>query len=558
MRSGEFEPIGFMESIVQLLATTRVSLIPTAAKRAARSAAMLRHGLMQGMRAMTEVLVEGGIAAAPRLIEVPDAAAPPRPIEVLDIDRLARRFMWFQRTMRLYRMVLAYATLAAVFIIPVVMVVSLVALSSAAPLTGAAAIGALWLVLLAFCYGFAYLYRRCMAGSRRAVVWLSGGFLALYLVAELGLLAEQLSAPLQDQSGIVVAQLFILVIVAPIVLGVVGFLRTRSMSGAALIADHNYSTGFRQLRGLGRDLLRVMGIPTLPAQPILPALAVMALAAFGLEGIVLNAYTQSLPAALADLATADPVLVLRGVAVLALSAAIALLAMAAARALRRRARRRALLSAEAARLLDPRPPILFLRAFRDDQVSLATARLPLLMRLIDPGSIGGTLEELIVQEYTGLGPVVAIGDPTHPLPPLGVSRMYCSGASWQDTVNGLMQQSARIVIAVDSSAAIGPQGVPTGLAWEITRLRDKGVLDKTIFVWPPQDARAPDALERLLRLIDPAGRIARPRITGACLALCLRPSGDALLLTAPHATEVEYTLALRAPRLAASTDTAVA
>jgi hypothetical protein len=95
--------------------------------------------------------------------------------------------------------------------------------------------------------------------------------------------------------------------------------------------------------------------------------------------------------------------------VLVSSAAIVLLAFAAARWLRHRARRRALLSAEAARQLDRRPPILFLRAFRDDQVSLAAARLPLLTRLIDPGSIGGSLEELIVQEYTGLGPVVAIG-----------------------------------------------------------------------------------------------------------------------------------------------------
>jgi hypothetical protein len=171
------------------------------------------------------------------------------------------------------------------------------------------------------------------------------------------------------------------------------------------------------------------------------------------------------------------------------------------------------------------------------------------MRLIDPGSIGGSLEELVVQEYTGLGPVVAIGSPTDPLPPLGVSRMYCSGETWQETVDGLMQESARIVIAIDSSAAIGPEGVPTGLAWEITRLRDKGVLDKTTFLWPPEDARAPDALGRLLRLIDPAGRIARPPIAGACLALCVRPSGDALLLTARHATEVEYTLALRAPQL---------
>src|ERR1700722_12581389 len=106
------------------------------------------------------------------------------------------------------------------------------------------------------------------------------------------------------------------------------------MPGAALITDHNYSTGFRQVRGLGHDLLRVMGIPTLPGQPILPALAIMALAAFGLEGIALNAYTNSLPEALASLANSNLAL---GGFVLVSSAAIALLAFAAARWLRQRA-----------------------------------------------------------------------------------------------------------------------------------------------------------------------------------------------------------------------------
>jgi hypothetical protein len=249
------------------------------------------------------------------------------------------------------------------------------------------------------------------------------------------------------------------------------------------------------------------------------------------------------------LASGDGLMKIAGAGVLIATAAIALLCMAGARRLRRRARRRAMLSAEAARQLDARPPILFLRAFRDDQVSLAAARLPLLLRLIDPDGIGGSLEELIVQECTWLGPVLAIGDPSHPLPPLGVSRMYCSGDTWQDTVNGLMQESARIVIALDSSAAIGADGVPTGLAWEITRLREKGVLGKTTFLWPPQDARAGDALDRLLRLIDPPGELAKPAVAGACLALCMRPSGDALLLTAQHVSELEYTLALRAPRL---------
>jgi hypothetical protein len=491
------------------------------------------------------LLAEDGIAAAPRQIEV------------REIDRLARRFMWFQRSMRIYRMILAYAALVVAFILlPMTIVVSVAALSGYAPLAGMAGLVAMSLVLLALCYALAYIYRRCMAGSRRAVVLLAAGFLALYLVFAL-LLFAPLFLPLAaddpmgaaNRSQAVAAGPFVLVLMTLILLGLVGFLQTRRMPGAALIADHNYSAGFRQLRGLGRDLLRVMGIPTLPEQPIVPALAIMALAAFGLEGIVLVAYTTSLPGGLGWVATIDPSLMLAGGAVLVVSAAIALLSLAASRRLRRRARRRALLSAVAARQLDPRPPILFLRAFRDDQVSLAAARPPLLMRLIDPGGIGGSLEELIVQEYTGLGPVVAIGDPKDPLPPLGVSRMYCTGETWQERVNSLMQESARIVIAVDSSAAIGPEGVPTGLAWEITRLRDKGVLDKTTFVWPPEDARAPDALERLLRLIDPEGRIARPGIAAACLALCVQPSGDALLLTAQQATEVEYTLALRAQRL---------
>jgi len=72
-------------------------------------------------------------------------------------------------------------------------------------------------------------------------------------------------------------------------------------------------------------------------------------------------------------------------------------------------------SAEAARQLDPRPTVLFLRAVRDDRYRLARGRLPLLRRLSDRADIGGTLEEVIAADCTG-GPVVAIGDPTDPLP----------------------------------------------------------------------------------------------------------------------------------------------
>jgi hypothetical protein len=480
-------------------------------------------------------------------MELGTTATAPRQIEMLDVGLLARRFMRFERSMRIYRMVLAYMILTAVFILPGTLLIVFAALRSQTPVVGVAAIAAVWAVLLVLCYAVAYIYGRCMAGSRRAVAVLAAVSCCVFALSLAGLLLPEDEAG----KGAVDAATGIgaMVILTMILGGLIEFLRTRNMPGAALIVDRNYTKGFHRARGLGRDLLRVMSIPTLPAQPIPILLAITALAAFGLEGVVLNAYGQSLPAALGLLAGADPALRLIGATIVPAAAAIALLCMAVARRLRRRARRAAMLSAEAARQLDPRPPILFLRAFRDDQVSLAAARLPLLMRLIDPGAIGGTLEELIVQECTWLGPVVAIGDPSHPLPPLGVSRMYCSGDTWQENVNALMQESARIVIVVDSSAAIGPDGVPTGLAWEITRLRDKGVLDKTTFVWPPQDAQTGDALERLLRLIDPARQITPPAIAGACLALCMRSSGDALLLTAQHVSEVAYTLALRAPRL---------
>src|SRR4051794_37428954 len=99
------------------------------------------------------------------------AATAPRQIEVLDIGALAHRFMWFQRSMHIYRMILAYAALSLAFIvIPMTAATSLAALFGYAPLAGTAALAAMSLALLALCYAFAYVYRRCMAGSRRAVV----------------------------------------------------------------------------------------------------------------------------------------------------------------------------------------------------------------------------------------------------------------------------------------------------------------------------------------------------------------------------------------------------
>jgi predicted dinucleotide-binding enzyme len=55
-----------------------------------------------------------------------------------------------------------------------------------------------------------------------------------------------------------------------------------------------------------------------------------------------------------------------------------------------------LLSADAAMLADPRKPVLFLRSFANDQISLSKAKMPWLLRFFDPGAVAGTLKELLV------------------------------------------------------------------------------------------------------------------------------------------------------------------
>jgi hypothetical protein len=149
------------------------------------------------------------------------------------------------------------------------------------------------------------------------------------------------------------------------------------------------------------------------------------------------------------------------------------LCFALSRKLRRYARWRALLSVDEARLADPRSPVLFLRSFDDDQVSLAQTNTPWLVRFFDPSAVAGTLEELLLREFAYLGPVVAIGKPSDELPPLGAARKYCRGEKWQEVVGSLMDEALLIVVGVGHSE---------GLTWEIEVIRRKGLLPKTVFV----------------------------------------------------------------------------
>ena len=82
---------------------------------------------------------------------------------------------------------------------------------------------------------------------------------------------------------------------------------------------------------------------------------------------------------------------------------------------------------------DPRPHVLYLRTFRDDET---TSRLLGL----------STEEQDIATVMLELGPFVAIGEPGEALPDPGAARIYVADEHWQATVTKLMA-TAQLVVA---------------------------------------------------------------------------------------------------------------
>lgn len=125
---------------------------------------------------------------------------------------------------------------------------------------------------------------------------------------------------------------------------------------------------------------------------------------------------------------------------------------------------------------DPRPPILFLRSFRDDQVALSPPRIPVFGRLVNLFQRKGSLDVILLEEGTAYGPVVAIGQPGEPIPPYGASRGYFHGRNWKEAVAKLADDSRCIVICLDRTE---------GVMWELDHLLARGHGPKTLFLMNP-------------------------------------------------------------------------
>lgn len=134
-----------------------------------------------------------------------------------------------------------------------------------------------------------------------------------------------------------------------------------------------------------------------------------------------------------------------------------------------RAKRYQTLSAQDVMAADPRPPVVYLRSFKDDRdssVNTSKNYFPL-WRLLHPIKLWAsplntfdtrTDEEIMADVLRTIGPVIGIGRPGEKLPQLGAARLYVSNEEWQQTVHGFLDQAGLVVLRL---------GKTPGFFWEV-------------------------------------------------------------------------------------------
>ena len=207
------------------------------------------------------------------------------------------------------------------------------------------------------------------------------------------------------------------------------------------------------------------------------------------------------------------------------------------------ARLRAARDANEKRAQDRRPPIIFLRNFADDEVTIRTS--PLTRKsMVEKLGLRQfeRFEEILVRYLSVYGPVVAVNDPRREGARLGAARESFPHDGWQDGVAKYLHECQMIVVAA------APDRPTEGLRWELEQISHPDLLAKTVFVVPPYPAR--QVLSRWRVFQQLATRISVPPdvATSADHVLVLAPgSGGAWHgFRAARRTDWAYAVALAA------------
>ena len=138
-------------------------------------------------------------------------------------------------------------------------------------------------------------------------------------------------------------------------------------------------------------------------------------------------------------------------------------------------------------------PIVYLRSFKDDRLSI---RADGTRDMVDLLTLHRRFnyERVLIASSRHFGPVVALGEPGERVPPVGAFRLYLEHENWKAGVTSLLNDSRFIVVSLGETPSV---------AWEITEVKELGLLDRTVFVVPP--VPYPARQERLQLLSEQLG-----------------------------------------------------
>lgn len=186
---------------------------------------------------------------------------------------------------------------------------------------------------------------------------------------------------------------------------------------------------------------------------------------------------------------------------------------------------------------DARAPIVFLRAFDQDDEKLAAVSIDPFVKL--PAGVGAarTLDEILLENGSPYGPLIAIGDPRDPTPPLGAARVFVPGedSNWQSVVSSLVAAAKCVVMCPTTSA---------GVKWELELLARSQTMARTIFIANPEvPVGETESLFATLFLGD-GGRFPEIKRGQTPIAAYQDPKHGWRVLTAKRRSQQVYAVAL--------------
>jgi DNA-binding beta-propeller fold protein YncE len=190
---------------------------------------------------------------------------------------------------------------------------------------------------------------------------------------------------------------------------------------------------------------------------------------------------------------------------------------------------------------DDRPPLLYLRSFVDDQVTLRARRTDRhhLFEYASP-SARERMDEIVAWGLWATGPVVAIGEPGASVSPLGAAREYYSDDHWRDAVAYYATRAPVVCLTA---------GTTRGVEWELKHLMLSGALRRTVLLVPPgrptERAQRIDLIDRVLDLgLDHERR--RQLSLATVLALLVDPDGTPVFYCGRRGDDAEVQAAVEA------------